>query len=79
MAESDYAEMLPGGHYQNKMWVADPNRGVLMAIGIHGQTVHINMKKSVVIVRLSTHPETADMDLFGDTIQAMNALLDALT
>ena len=79
MAASDYAEMMPGGHYQNQMWVKDPERGVLLAIGIHGQTIHIDLSNSVVIVKLSSHPEPADMALFGDTFQALDALSDTLS
>ena len=76
-AASDYAEMVPGGHYHNQLW-ANAEQGVMMCIGIHGQTIHINQKTGVVSVKLSTHPDSADMSIFGDTFLALNALSDKL-
>ena len=70
--------MLPGGHYRNKMWVQDADRGTFLAIGIHGQTIHVNMSTGVVIVKLSSHPESADMGIFDDTFKAIDALSAAV-
>ena len=69
-AASDYAEMIPGGHYHNQVW-ADGGQGVIICIGIHGQTIHVNQQTGVVSVKLSTHPESADMAVFGDTFLAL--------
>ncbi|MGI9292600.1 MAG: serine hydrolase domain-containing protein, partial [Pseudomonadales bacterium] len=35
-AASEYADVLPGGAYHNQWWVRDPEKGVFMALGIHG-------------------------------------------
>ena len=73
-AESSYGAMLPGGHYRNQVWVKDPKQGILMCIGIHGQTIHINMTTGVVIVKLSSHPKPDDEYIFNDTFRALNDL-----
>ena len=70
--------MMPGGHYRNQVWVEDAEKGILVAIGIHGQLIHMNMQTQVVIVKLSTHPEPANGELFQDTFLAMRALSEAV-
>jgi hypothetical protein len=76
-AQSDYGAMMPGGHYRNQVWVEDADKGVLVAIGIHGQVIYMNMQTQVVIVKLSTHPESAS-SLFQDGFIAMRALSESL-
>jgi CubicO group peptidase (beta-lactamase class C family) len=77
-AASDYGDMFPGGHYRNQFWVSDAQRGVLVAIGIHGQTIHMNMSTETVIVKFSSHPESAAMEIFADTFAAMDAISETL-
>jgi hypothetical protein len=76
-AASDYGEMIPGGHYRNQVW-AEAERGVMYCIGIHGQTIHVNQTAGLVVVKLSTHPESAQMERFADTFAAMDGLAAAL-
>ncbi|MBP17564.1 MAG: 6-aminohexanoate hydrolase [Gammaproteobacteria bacterium] len=76
-SETDYAAMLPGGHYRNQVWV-NPTQKVMMCIGIYGQTIFVDQSTGVVMVKLSTHPEPVDDFLFGDTFLAMNTLSAAL-
>ena len=64
-AKSDHGEMLPGGHYKNKMWVA--NSDEMMCIGIFGQTIHINRNTGTVIVKFSSFPEPADELMFANS------------
>jgi len=75
-AAGDYADMTPGGHYRNQVW-ADAANQQLICIGIHGQTVFVDQATAVVIVKLSTHPESAEMSLFADTFDAMRAIAGA--
>lgn len=77
LAASEYAEVMPGGHYRNQFWVSDPERGIILCIGIHGQTIHVNMTTGTVIVKLSSHPESVDMPLFMDTFAALDAISEA--
>jgi len=76
-AQSDYGAMMPGGHYRNQVWVEDAEKGILVAIGIHGQVIYMNMQSQVVIVKLSTHPESAG-PLFQDGFIAMRAISESL-
>ena len=64
-AKSDHGEMLPGGHYKNKMWVA--NLDEMMCIGIFGQIIHINRNTGTVIVKFSSFPEPADELMFANS------------
>jgi len=64
-AKSDHGEMLPGGHYKNKMWVA--NSDEMMCIGIFGQTIHINRNTGTVIVKFSSFPKPADELMFANS------------
>ena len=73
-AASDYGGMFEGGHYRSQFWVADADRGIMHCIGIHGQSIHMNMSTGTVIVKFSSHPEPADMPLFDDTFLAMDAI-----
>lgn len=77
-AQSDYGAMLPGGHYRNQVWVENADKGILVAIGIHGQVIYMNMQTQVVIVKLSTHPEPADAGIFNDGFMAMRAISQSI-
>ena len=72
-AAGAYAGLLPGGHYRNQVW-ADSAKGLLICIGIHGQTIYMNQGTSVVVVKLSSHPDSADDPLYVDTFAAMWAI-----
>ena len=78
LAVSDDGAMMPGGHYRNQVWVANADHGILVAIGIHGQVIHINMRPQVVIVKFSTHPESVDSLLFQVVFMAMRALSNSV-
>ena len=77
-AASDYEALFPGGHYRNQFWVSDAERGVIVCLGIYGQTIHVNMSTGTVIVKFSSHPEPADMPLFVDALLAMDAISEAV-
>ncbi len=76
-AAGAYTQLIPGGHYRNQTW-ADTNHDVLFCIGIHGQTIFVNQRSNVVIVKLSSHPLPADVSLFRDTFAAMRAISETL-
>lgn len=76
-AAGDYSTMIPGGHYRNQIW-GDSARQLLVCIGIHGQTIYVNQRTGVVVVKLSTHPESAELALFTDSFAAMQAITEAV-
>ena len=76
-AASDYGGMIAGGHYRNQVWAAaEPE--TMFCIGIHGQTIYVNKPARVVIVKLSTHPRSAEAALFADAFTAMGAVAAGL-
>ena len=77
-AQSEHAITMPGAHYRNKFWVTDRVRGVMSAIGIHGQQIYIDMTAQVVIVKLSSQPEPLDQGMFLEAAIAMEAIAVSL-
>jgi hypothetical protein len=71
--DSEYAE-LGLTHYRNQVWVKDRDKFVMLALGIHGQIIYMDKSSDVVIVKLSTQPESVDMDMFLDAFAAMDAI-----
>lgn len=76
-AATEYGAGTPGGQYRNQCWV-NPPKDIVMAVGIHGQTIHMNMARDVVIVKLSSQPRPVDVDMFRDTFAAMEAVAAAV-
>ncbi len=67
---------LPGWSYRSMWWVSP--EGVLMARGIHGQSLYIDFDAEVVIARTASHP--AASNVFNDpvTLPAFGAMARAL-
>ncbi|MDA8962068.1 beta-lactamase family protein, partial [Congregibacter sp.] len=74
---SDYAEM-GLDHYRNQFWVKDAKKGVLLALGIHGQIIYMDCSSGLVIVKLSTQPDAVDLAVFMEAFSAMDAIADQL-
>ncbi len=68
-AASVYAEGLPGGHYRNQCW-GHKDLGLILCIGIHGQTIVCNPANGVVAVKLTSHPQPAPTDFYGEVFTA---------
>ena len=69
----------PRGHYRNNWWVLEPDRGVLLAAGIHGQYLYVDMTAEIVIAKLSSLPDPLDMEVSADTLAAFAAVAGALS
>ena len=79
-ADSDYSEVISGGHYSNQTW-AHQEMGILMCIGIHGQVIVANQNSGAVVVVLSTHEAPADDYKFAELISCavtLSAAVDVL-
>ena len=59
---------LVGGMYRNQFWVPYAHRRVLMCVGIHGQLVHVDFDRAVVIAKLSSWPTPLDHALEAATL-----------
>ncbi|HMK91813.1 MAG TPA: serine hydrolase [Thermoleophilia bacterium] len=68
----------PLGHYRNQWWVLEPDRGVLLAAGIYGQYLYVDMTADVVIAKMSSLPEPLDIEVSADTLAAFSAVVAAL-
>ena len=67
------------GHYRNQWWILDPELGVLLGSGIHGQTLYVNMFANAVVAVLSSQPQPFDQQMNNDLLQACAAISSALT
>lgn len=76
--DSEYAA-LGLSHYRNQVWVKDRDKSVMLALGIHGQIIYMDKSNDVVIVKLSTQPESVDLDMFVDAFAAMDAIAENLS
>lgn len=68
----------PLGHYRNQWWVLEPDRGVLLAAGIYGQYLYVDMSADVVIAKLSSLPDPLDVEVSANTLAAFSAVVAAL-
>ncbi|CEJ10490.1 6-aminohexanoate-dimer hydrolase [bacterium YEK0313] len=76
-AKAGYAT-LPSWSYRNMWWVSHNEHGAYMARGIHGQSVYVDPKAEMVIVRYASHPVAGNA--FNDpiTLPAYMAVAKAL-
>lgn len=69
---------LPGWSYHNQWWVSHDSHGVYMARGIHGQSIYIDPKAEIVIVRYASHPIAGNVANDPVTLPAFAAVARAL-
>ena len=73
-ARGEHGEALPGYAYHNQWWVRDPQRGVIMALGIHGQTLYLDPGRDFVVAKFSSQPAQADITMVLDQIRGFEAI-----
>lgn len=59
-------------------WVSHNEHGVYMALGIHGQTIYVDLKAEMVIVRYASHQIAANSANDPISLQAFAAAADFL-
>ena len=69
---------LPLGHYRNQWWVLDPRRGTLLAAGIYGQYLYVDVAAGVVLAKLSSLPDPLDLEVSADSLAAFAAVTERL-
>ena len=77
-ARSESAGRYPRGHYRNQWWVPDGKAGVLLAAGIYGQFLYLDVPTGVVVAKLSTLPAALDLDIAADHRRAFAAIAHTL-
>lgn len=66
--------LLPGWSYRNMWWITHNEHGAFAARGVHGQTVYIDPKAEMVIVRYASHPVAANAAIDPTSLPAYHAL-----
>jgi CubicO group peptidase (beta-lactamase class C family) len=70
--------LLKGWAYRNMWWVTKNSDKAFCARGVHGQTIFINPKAEMVIVRLASHPEASNGVNDPFSLPAYQAVADYL-
>ena len=76
-AKSDHPE-LPGWSYRNMWWMTENSHGAFAARGVHGQTIYIDPKAEMVLVRFASHPVAANAANDPTSLPAYAAVADYL-
>jgi CubicO group peptidase (beta-lactamase class C family) len=77
-AADEHSADMPGGHYRNQWWVP-AGRRVLLAMGIHGQFLFVDVEARIVIALLSTWPTPLDDARRRAVLEAFAATTQGLT
>lgn len=51
---------LPGWSYRDMWWITENEDGAFAARGVHGQTIYVDPKAEMVLVRFASHPVAAN-------------------
>ena len=70
--------LLPGWSYRDMWWVTNNDHGAYMARGIHGQSIYVDPKAEMVIVRYAAHPIAGNAGNDPLTLPAFHAVANAL-
>ncbi|WP_430812746.1 MULTISPECIES: serine hydrolase domain-containing protein [unclassified Carboxylicivirga] len=65
---------LKGWSYRNMWWHTHNEHGAFAARGVHGQTIYIDPKAEMVIVRFASHPEAKNSKIDPTSLPAFHAV-----
>jgi CubicO group peptidase (beta-lactamase class C family) len=69
---------MPGGSYRGMWWVFHNDHGAYAARGVHGQTIYIDPKAEMIIVRFSSHPVAKNASIDPTSLPAFQAVAEYL-
>lgn len=69
---------LAGWSYRDMWWITHNANGAFAARGVHGQTLYIDPKADMVIVRFASHPQAGNAANDPTSLPAYQALADYL-
>jgi len=69
---------LEGGSYRSMWWIFHNNHGAFAARGVHGQTIYVDPKAEMVIVRLSSFPTAKNAKIDPTSLPAYQAVAEYL-
>jgi CubicO group peptidase (beta-lactamase class C family) len=70
--------VFPRGAYARKWWIADADRRIRLALGIHGQMIYLDLLNEIACVKLSSAPEAVDRAMLGLVVEVCGELGRAL-
>ena len=76
-AKSSHTE-LPGWSYRNMWWILEDSHGAFTARGVHGQTIYIDPKAEMVLVRFASHPIASNSANDSTSLPAYAAVAEYL-
>lgn len=69
---------LAGGSYRSMWWVFHNDHGAYAARGVHGQTIYIDPKAEMVIVRFASYPQAKNSYIDPTSLPAYQAVAEYL-
>jgi CubicO group peptidase (beta-lactamase class C family) len=73
-SRSAYGSVLKNWSYRDMWWVTHNEHGAFAARGVHGQTIYIDPKAEMVIVRFASHPEAKNSKIDPTSLPAYEAV-----
>jgi CubicO group peptidase (beta-lactamase class C family) len=73
-ARKGHTALFPRGAYARQWWIADTERKVRLALGIHGQMIYLDPYIELACVKLSSAPTAIDLQMLDLTVQACAAI-----
>lgn len=72
--QSAYGNSLKNWTYRDMWWNTHNEHGAFAARGVHGQTIYIDPKAEMVLVRFSSHPEAKNSKIDPTSLPAYHAV-----
>ncbi|MEM1179138.1 MAG: serine hydrolase [Acidobacteriota bacterium] len=69
---------LEGGSYRSMWWIFHNDHGAFAARGVHGQTIYIDPKAKMVLVRLASFPQAKNAAIDPTSLPAYQAVAEYL-
>lgn len=69
---------LQGGSYRSMWWLFHNKHGAYAARGVHGQTIYVDPKAEMVLVRFSSHPAAKNATIDPTSLPAFQAVAEYL-
>lgn len=71
-------KLLTGWSYKSQWWLTHNSHGAFNARGIHGQTIYIDPKAEMVIVRFASNPKAGNANFDDISLPAYQAIAERL-
>jgi CubicO group peptidase (beta-lactamase class C family) len=78
-ARNGYTALFPRGAYSRQWWIADMECRVRLALGIHGQMIHLDPNLELACVALGSAPDPVNPRVLASMLRACAAIGAALS